>query len=54
LALAMTATVIGAARRALARAHPGISKQEIDILFVELHYGSDLADGLRRALETRR
>lgn len=53
LALSLTATVISAARRAIARAQPHASPRELDLRFVELHYGADLAVGLRADLERR-
>lgn len=53
LSLALSATVIGAARRALARTHPQASAQELDLLFAHLHYGADVAAWLRKHLEER-
>lgn len=53
LALSLSATVIGAARRALARSHPGSSPRELDLRFVEVHYGADVAAGLRADLDRR-
>lgn len=53
LALQLSATVIGAARRALARAQPHASSRELDLRFVELHYGADVAAGLRADLDRR-
>lgn len=53
VALGLSATVIGAARRALARARPGSSRRELDLRFVELHYGADAAAGLRADLDRR-
>lgn len=53
LALQLTATVIGAARRALARAQPQASPRERALRFVELHYGADVAAGLREDLDRR-
>lgn len=53
LALALSATIIGAARRALARARPHLSARELDLWFVELHYGTDAAAGLRADLDRR-
>jgi hypothetical protein len=53
LALNLSATVIGAARRALVRAQPHASTRELDLRFVELHYGADVAAGLRVDLERR-
>ena len=49
-ALSLSATVIGAARRALARLQPSMSSHERDLRFVELHYGRDIAAGLRLEL----
>lgn len=53
LALALSGTVIGAARRALARAQPQASARDRDLRFVELHYGADAAEGLRADLDRR-
>lgn len=53
LALQLTATVVGAARRALARSQPHASPRELDLRFVELHYGAEIAAGLRADLERR-
>jgi len=53
LALALSATTIGAARRALARARPHASTRDLDLWFVELHYGADVAAGLRADLDRR-
>jgi hypothetical protein len=53
LALALTATIIGTARRALARTQPHASARELDLLFVELHYGADVAAGLRADFDRR-
>jgi hypothetical protein len=53
LAMSLSATVIGAARRALARARPAASARELDLRFVELHDGADAAAGLRADLNRR-
>jgi hypothetical protein len=47
LALSLSHTVIQLSKRAIARANPGMSKRELDIAFVELHYGKELAEKLR-------
>jgi hypothetical protein len=47
----MTATVIALSRRALRRARPGLSEDELAIEWVAIHYGPTLADGLRRRLQ---
>jgi hypothetical protein len=53
VALALSAATIGLARRSLGRARPGLSPREVDLLFVEWHYGRDVADGLRTDLGRR-
>ena len=53
IAMQLSATVIGAARRALARARPHASARELDLRFVEVHYGAETAAGLRTDLERR-
>jgi hypothetical protein len=53
LAFSLTGTVVGAARRALARAQPKATARDLDLRFVELHYGADIAAGLRDDLERR-
>jgi hypothetical protein len=54
LAFGLSATAMTLARRAIARAHPAASNDERDLLFVELHYGPDLARALRVDLAQRR
>ena len=54
LALSLPATVINLARRAIARAHPDVSQDERDLLFVERHYGAVLARELGSHVERRR
>ena len=53
LALSVTATVVAAARRGIALANPHASRRELDLTFVEVHYGADLARDLRADLERR-
>jgi hypothetical protein len=53
LAWSLSATVISVARQALRRAQPDASSQEVDLRFVELHYGPDLAAALRAELVQR-
>lgn len=53
LARSLTRTAIELSRRALRRARPGASERELQIEFVRLHYGDDLADRLARFLEDR-
>jgi hypothetical protein len=47
IALSLSAAVIGAARLGIARANPELSARDRDLLFVELHYGRELAEALR-------
>jgi hypothetical protein len=49
----LSALVIGLSRRAIARANPGLSPQELDVKFVELHYGKPLAEGFAAYLKER-
>ena len=53
IAMGLSATIIGMAQRALLRAHPHASARELDLLFVRLHYGAELAAGLRADLQRR-
>lgn len=53
LALSLSATATGLARRALARAHPGLDARELGLLFVRHHYGADLEREVRRYLSER-
>ena len=49
-ARSLSQTVIQLSRRAISRTKPGLSKAELDLLFVEYHYGSDQAVRLRKYL----
>ena len=49
----LTAMVIGLSRRAIARANPHLTPQEVELLWVELNYGKDLATRLRKYLKDR-
>jgi hypothetical protein len=48
----LSATVMGLSRRAIARAKKPADENEANLLFVELHYGAELADRLKRYLQT--
>ena len=54
LAFSLSAGAITLARRAIARAHPSVSQEGQDLLFIEQHYGAALARELRSDLERRR
>lgn len=47
----LTETVRLLSFRAIKRANPGLSDRECDILFVEYHYGKELADKLKKYFE---
>ena len=49
----LSATVIQLSRRAIARAHPQWTPLEVQLKFVEYHYGQDLADRVREYLKAR-
>jgi len=48
-----TRMVVHLSRQGLARANPGVDNQELDILWVEHHYGRDLATKLREYVQAR-
>jgi hypothetical protein len=52
--LSLTATVVDLSRRAIARANPHLDRHEVDMLWVELNYGKDLAKRLRDYVGTKR
>lgn len=53
IACEMTTWSVAASRRAILQAHPGFSERDVDLLWVEIHYGKDLADKLRAYLAKR-
>ena len=54
MALSLSATVISLARRAIRRSLGQPTDEEVALRFVELHYGAEIAAGLRRHLAARR
>jgi PP-loop superfamily ATP-utilizing enzyme len=50
---AWTRTLVHLSREGIARANPGLDERELDLLWVEHHYGPDLAAKLRAYLEKR-
>ncbi len=54
LALALSQQAAQLTRAAIRRANPGAGEIEIDLKYVALQYGQDLADRLRAYLEARR
>lgn len=53
MASALTNRVIWQSREALAQIHPDMSETEREILWVESHYGSDLAKRVAEKLAVR-
>ena len=49
----LTARAFGLSKRAIARANPDLSTQQLQVKFIELHYGKDLADRFHRYQESR-
>ena len=43
----ISGTVMSLARRAIREANPDASEEELAIIFAEVHYGPELASGLR-------
>jgi hypothetical protein len=54
LAVALTTNAIAASRRALERGSPDATEEEIDLRFVELNYGPELAAAVATCLRLRR
>jgi hypothetical protein len=46
--------LIEANRQNLRRLHPELSQEELDLLYIELYYGKDLANRVRADLERRK
>jgi len=53
LLCSMTDTAIYWSRRAIAKANPEFSKREVDIKFLAVHHGQDLADRVKTYLEEK-
>ena len=53
IARSLSKTAIRLSRRAIQRANSQLSERELDLIFVALHYGTDLADRLREYFERK-
>lgn len=51
---ALTFTAMRLSKRAIARANKDLNEQEVNLLFIEYHYGKDLADRVRKYLQRKR
>ncbi len=50
IALDLSEEVIALARRGISDANPGLSDRELDLIFVRVHYGEEMARRLSEAL----
>ena len=53
LAVRLSSEVIRASKRAISRAHPELTPPQAGHLFIELHYGRELAEAVRLYEEKR-
>ena len=53
LALRLSSDVIRASKRAISQAHPELTERQVGHLFIELHYGRELAEATKRYQETQ-
>lgn len=49
----LSQTVINLSRRAISRTHPEYNKHDVDLFFVRLHYGDDIADRLQTYIDRK-
>jgi hypothetical protein len=54
LVSSLSETLIQLSRENIRRLHPQTNKEELDVLFVELYYGKELADGFKAYMERRK
>ncbi len=54
LGLSLTQANIERIREDIRQANPNASKEELDLIFVEINYGKELADRVRNYLARRR
>ncbi len=50
----LTSSLMRLSKRAIRRANPGLSPDELDVLFVRYHYGENLAIRFQRYLHQRK
>lgn len=53
LALSLSKTVLSLSRTAIRQAHPDVTEEEVDLLFIEYQYGEKLARQVRAYLAGR-
>lgn len=54
LARSLSETTMCLARQAIRRAHPEANDEDVALIFVEVHYGRDMAERLRADLIRRK
>ncbi len=54
LARSLSQSLIRASRKTIQELHPELSQEELDLLFIELYYGKDLANNVRAYLKRRK
>lgn len=47
LAVRLSADLMAASKAAIRRTHPDYSPRDVNLAFIELHYGSELAESVR-------
>lgn len=50
IACTLSETMIRFSRKAIRESHPGISVEELNLLFIEFNYGQDLAERYQRSI----
>lgn len=50
----LSRTVIGLSRRAIRRANPELSEEELNYKFIAYHYGYEIAGQFRKYLDSRK
>lgn len=54
LVRSLSQSVILASRENIRQLHPNARKEELDLIFVELYYGKELANRVRKGIEGRK
>jgi len=54
MALRLSAELMLASKQAILRAHPGLTPMQVNLKFIELHYGRELAEAVRNHVENAR
>jgi hypothetical protein len=47
----LTAAVVGFSRQGIRDRHPGLTDREVDLMFIEMNYGKELAEGVQRRFD---